>query len=511
MSANSAVTYTSVHSEARSWSIPYEDPYEEAAQQLFEQAPRSPDTIRPLSPRALEVEMRDVASAYYHSLHPSGTPPLLPIPLPAPSTSRRADIPEADTPPRKRLLLTTPRPGCEIGESSAAARQPGPTIETRLLDTERRIMTALELVNRRVTYQVDVCTRESSEFCTRHHDAQKDRAAVRAEIEVLRRERLAYEQEGMETRQALARSEAHCRTLEARVTMLETKVHRHEWQRQAADDLAVQYIMRTQALEAGARVDTLEDTEKWHQKDPRSTQATTTPAPTATTTTTVTNAQLQAMIDQGVSAALAARDATRNGTDSHSSGMVSRADQNALHEEKKMTDKYCPRNEMKKLEAELWNLKVIVIGGTANHINNHKGHRIGQKPTILSAEFRDLPDRELSQRLKNNKGQRGNQAGNDRAPRRSSGLQTSKIESIKDWTSPKSPTEIRQFLGLAGYYRSFSTAESKSVPVHQSLHYLKEARISSHTATLQRRVLGAVFDCKEKKLNSYHHGQLKDS
>ncbi|GJW16289.1 hypothetical protein Tco_0020422 [Tanacetum coccineum] len=190
--------------------------------------------IRPLSPRALEVEMRDVASAYYHSLHPSGTPPLLPIPLPAPSTSRRADIPEADTPPRKRLLLTTPRPGCEVGESSAAAaaRQPGPTIETRLRDTERRMMTALELVNRRVTYQVDVCTRESSEFCTRHHDAQKDRAA----------------------------SEHNCRALEARVTVLETEVRRHEWQRQAADDLAVQHIMRTQALEAGARVDTLEDT-----------------------------------------------------------------------------------------------------------------------------------------------------------------------------------------------------------------------------------------------------------
>nr|GEV84406.1 putative reverse transcriptase domain-containing protein [Tanacetum cinerariifolium] len=28
-----------------------------------------------------------------------------------------------------------------------------------------------------------------------------------------------------------------------------------------------------------------------------------------------------------------------------------------------------------------------------------------------------------------------------------------KIESIKDWASPKTPTEIRQFLGLAGYYR----------------------------------------------------------
>ncbi|GJT89246.1 hypothetical protein Tco_1070963 [Tanacetum coccineum] len=135
--------------------------------------------IRPPHTRAAMRQMRAAAPSTYHLLLPSGTPPLLPIPLPAPSTSRRADIPEADTPPRKRLLLTTPRPGCEIGESSAAAaaRQPGPTIETRLRDTERRMMTALELVNRRVTYQVDVCTRESSEFCTRHHDAQKDRAA----------------------------------------------------------------------------------------------------------------------------------------------------------------------------------------------------------------------------------------------------------------------------------------------------------------------------------------------
>ncbi|GJW41933.1 reverse transcriptase domain-containing protein [Tanacetum coccineum] len=130
----------------------------------------------------------------------------------------------------------------------------------RLLDTERRMMTALELVNRRISYQVDVCTRESSEFCTRHHDAQKDRAAVRAEIEILRRERLAYEQESIQSRQDLARSEAYSRTLEARITLLETEARRHEWQRQAADDLAVQHIMRTQALEAGARIDTLEDT-----------------------------------------------------------------------------------------------------------------------------------------------------------------------------------------------------------------------------------------------------------
>nr|GEY24846.1 hypothetical protein [Tanacetum cinerariifolium] len=40
----------------------------------------------------------------------------------------------------------------------------------------------------------------------------------------------------------------------------------------------------------------------------------------STTTTTITNAQLQARIDQGVNAALAARDANRTGDDSHTSG-----------------------------------------------------------------------------------------------------------------------------------------------------------------------------------------------
>nr|GFB21160.1 putative reverse transcriptase domain-containing protein [Tanacetum cinerariifolium] len=36
-----------------------------------------------------------------------------------------------------------------------------------------------------------------------------------------------------------------------------------------------------------------------------------------------------------------------------------------------------------------------------------------------------------------------------------------KIESIKDWASPKTPTEIRQFLGLTGYYRRFIEGFSK--------------------------------------------------
>ncbi|GKA91833.1 putative reverse transcriptase domain-containing protein [Tanacetum coccineum] len=128
-----------------------------------------------------------------------------------------------------------------------------------------------------------------------------------------------------------------------------------------------------------------------------------TPVTDTPTTTSVTNAQLQAMIDQGVTAALAARDATRNGDDSHTSGTCVRRNEHVVREcsyqdfmkcqplyfkgtegvveltqcshvmtvghdvayamtwtnlKKKMTDKYCPRNEMKKLEAELWNLKV---------------------------------------------------------------------------------------------------------------------------------------------------------
>nr|GEU59398.1 hypothetical protein [Tanacetum cinerariifolium] len=142
--------------------------------------------IRPLSPRALRAEMNAIASSIYHSLHPSRTPSLLPIPLSTPSTSRRAGIPEADTPPRNRPQLATPRPGCE-DDGRLRVGQP---------------------------------------------------EAVRAEIKVLRSERLGYEQEGIQTREALAKSEAYCRALKARVA----------------------HIVRTHALEAGARDDTLEDT-----------------------------------------------------------------------------------------------------------------------------------------------------------------------------------------------------------------------------------------------------------
>ncbi|GKF38494.1 hypothetical protein Tco_0118555, partial [Tanacetum coccineum] len=108
---------------------------------------------------------------------PTPSPPLL-----LPSTAHKADIPEADIPPRKRLLLTAPTPRFKVGESSvvAAARQSGSTVARRVdcsfVDTvdgsirasERRNMDAIEVVNLRVSYQADVRKRESKEFYTRH-------------------------------------------------------------------------------------------------------------------------------------------------------------------------------------------------------------------------------------------------------------------------------------------------------------------------------------------------------
>ncbi|GJR10506.1 reverse transcriptase domain-containing protein [Tanacetum coccineum] len=95
------------------------------------------------------------------------------------------------------------------------------------------------------------------------------------------------------------------------------------------------------------------------------------------------------MIDQGVTADLATRDANRNtnGDDSHNSGTGVRRTERIAREctytdflkcqplnfkvghdpaygipwktlMKMMTDKYCPQNEIKKLEMEIWNLKV---------------------------------------------------------------------------------------------------------------------------------------------------------
>ncbi|GJV86773.1 hypothetical protein Tco_1530711 [Tanacetum coccineum] len=163
-------------------------------------------------------------------------------------------------------------------------------METRFRDTERRMMTALEMVNIRVSYQVDVRSRESSEFYSRHHHAQKDRAAVRAKT----------------------------------------------------DKMAPKRATGSTPI---------------------------TPALTATTTT-VTEAQLQALIDQGVAAAMAKAESSRvrNGYASNGSGPrpaqawnahVKTTTPEAAHAmpwatlKKMMTDKYCPRGCSQKRQTRL--------------------------------------------------------------------------------------------------------------------------------------------------------------
>ncbi|GJT62216.1 putative reverse transcriptase domain-containing protein [Tanacetum coccineum] len=61
-----------------------------------------------------------------------------------------------------------------------------------------------------------------------------------------------------------------------------------------------------------------------------------------------------------------------------------------------------------------------------------------------------------------------------------------KIESIKDWASPKTPTEIRQFLGLASYYRRFIEG------------FLKIAK-----SMMKLTQKGIKFDSGEKEENAF--------
>nr|GEX64185.1 reverse transcriptase domain-containing protein [Tanacetum cinerariifolium] len=302
MSADSADTYSFVDSEARSWSIPSEDPYEEAAQQLFKQAPHSPEyvprdhvpvfvpelehpedlvpaedeapasllppgflspCIRPLSPRALGAEINAIASSLYRLLHPSGTPPLLPIPLYTPSTSCRAGIPEADTPPRNRPLLATPRPGCQVREiSTADVRRPGPTMAH-----------------------------------------EKDRAAVRAEIEVLRSERLAYEQIMARTRRGQTPPPTNPNNPNNMIP-------------EAVQTMIDQALLRnTSGGDESYRTEGAVGLTRWIEK-------------------------MESVFN--ISGTL--------GPDAY------KMTWSVL--KKKMTDKYCPLGEIKKLEIELWNLKV---------------------------------------------------------------------------------------------------------------------------------------------------------
>nr|GFB63409.1 putative reverse transcriptase domain-containing protein [Tanacetum cinerariifolium] len=102
-----------------------------------------------------------------------------------------------------------------------------------------------------------------------------------------------------------------------------------------------------------------------------------------------------------------------------------------------------------------------------------------------------------------------------------------KIESVKDWASPKSPTEIRQFLGLAGYYRRFIEGFSKftkpmtKLTQKKAFQLLKQKLCSAQILALpegsedfivycdaSNKGLGDVLMQREKVI-SYASSQLK--
>nr|GEY43845.1 putative reverse transcriptase domain-containing protein [Tanacetum cinerariifolium] len=232
--------------------------------------------------------------------------PPLPIPSPPPDIPTHIEISESCLPLRKRLRFATPTPSQEVGESSAAgaARQNEPTIARDdpyslelgygITDTwdelvgasEEIAPTTLQGVNQRVTDLSTIIKQETTIMYGTMEEAQDNRSQLRGRVNLLYRDRPVHH---------------HLAVMVERERLgWLVRLGDYPWM---LEKMHIQMLCHYKMAPKRAT---------------RSTPVITTPAPE--TTTSVTNAQLQAMIDQGVTAALAARDANRNGDDSHTSG-----------------------------------------------------------------------------------------------------------------------------------------------------------------------------------------------
>ncbi|GJQ90637.1 hypothetical protein Tco_0001776 [Tanacetum coccineum] len=126
-------------------------------------------------------------SCPFHEAPPSGTPPLLPIPLPTPSpplllpsTDRRADMPEVCLPPQKRLCIAQ-GPRYEVGESSSAPR---PTGSFRV---DYGFVATLDDEIRRDPERDD-----TNKIYVRLDDAQDDKSLMSGRLNMLFRDRRAH-------------------------------------------------------------------------------------------------------------------------------------------------------------------------------------------------------------------------------------------------------------------------------------------------------------------------------
>ncbi|GJU44174.1 putative reverse transcriptase domain-containing protein [Tanacetum coccineum] len=321
----------------------------------------------PLGCRAVGIRLRAASPL------PLPSPPLPPpsSPLLLPSTDHRANISEAVLPPQNRLCLA-PGPRFKVGESSSAAARPTGGYRADYgfigtLDAELRHdqgpteaieevpPTIMAELSQRVT---DLVRQDTYEIYVRFEDTQDDQALLRGQVNMLRKDRQFHLNTAM-----LVESEArdtHISSLEALVTTLVSQTT----------------SLQTQLIAALRRIDTLEAREPAHTDDPEDADSC---------------------------------KRSRNGDDIHDSGSDGRRRmpiarectyndfmkcqplnfkvkydtctllENALtwwnshvktvgHDVsydmpwktlmKMMTDKYCPIGEIKKLEIEIWNLKV---------------------------------------------------------------------------------------------------------------------------------------------------------
>ncbi|GJQ95474.1 putative reverse transcriptase domain-containing protein [Tanacetum coccineum] len=273
----------------------------------------------------------------------------------------RDDIPEEAMPPWRRFILAAPPPGS-------------------LQASEHRMMNSIEEVNLRVSYQAQVRRQESEDFYTQLHDARTDRRDIRLEIDVVRGQRTAYETELHEVRQAYLSSEARNRALLARLETLETHMSRIEWQRQRAEDDAVRQMMRTHVLEARAQIDNGEDTRQFQVLRPvqparicsyadfmkcqplnfKGTEGIVGLSQWLEKMKLVFHISGCAINNQVKFATYTLLGAALTWWNGH----VRTLGHDAAYAmtwgtlKKKLTDKYCPKGKIKKLEIELWNLRV---------------------------------------------------------------------------------------------------------------------------------------------------------
>ncbi|GJT05040.1 putative reverse transcriptase domain-containing protein [Tanacetum coccineum] len=88
-----------------------------------------------------------------------------------------------------------------------------------------------------------------------------------------------------------------------------------------------------------------------------------------------------------------------------------------------------------------------------------------------------------------------------------------KIESVKDWASPKTPTEIRQFLaeirqflGLAGYYRRFIEGFLK---IDKTMTKLTQKKCTNLGLTRRKRRFYRILRCFKERFGRYVNAKIK--